>query len=560
MEIPLDQFKQIIDETILNRGLSYYKSGAVENFIKINNNEYEANVSGSEFYTVHLSIKNQIITTHQCDCPFESGLVCKHIVAVIFHLLKEDKQIDPEESKKSSSKNTKPVNQQVQDILNVISHQELKDFVLENAVSDKKFRNHVLVSFNHLNKDQSKEFYQKQIHSIINAATGRDGWVGWTEMKYLNKALQPFLDNAQKYLDKKHYDIVFYIAAAMLEEMTALLQYADDSNGDVGSFVDDSMSLLYKLTEKTIQHQLKKEIFQYSISAFKRGLFKGWDWHLGIIVMTINLIENEKEADVIYDCLQSTTDGYEKELAQLHQLKLIRKFKSKKEVEKFIKTNLSNPSIKAKEIEIAFENKDFEYVIELARMGIKDDQKDKPGLVKNWYNWLLKVAQQQYDEAKIIEYARFLFLDNFKPEQDYYQILKQTVDKEKWQAFLEEIIEEITPKNRWTYSGLIREIYINEQWWDRLFLMLKQNCSLENISENEKLLAPKYTNELLEMYVERLTIYVEKFIGRNHYQTACVYIKRMKKLGGEKQANQLIADFRKKYPQRKALMDELNKV
>jgi len=125
---------------------------------------------------------------------------------------------------------------------------------------------------------------------------------------------------------------------------------------------------------------------------------------------------------------------------------------------------------------------------------------------------------------------------------------------------LEEIIKEITPKKRWTYSELIRKIYIKEKWWDRLFIMLKQNLSMENIEQNEKYLSKDYSVELIELYSERITNYVEKYIGRNHYQTACKYLRRMKKLGGNTQVNKLIEFFRKEYPQRKALMDELNQV
>ena len=181
-------------------------------------------------------------------------------------------------------------------------------------------------------------------------------------------------------------------------------------------------------------------------------------------------------------------------------------------------------------------------------------------MVKVWYNWLLKVAQAEKDTAKIIEYARFLFIDNFHPEQDYYQILKDNIDDEDWHPFLEDIIKEITPKQRWTYTELIRKIYIKEQWWDRLFLMLKQNLSLENIQHNEEYLAKDYSSELVELYSERITNYVEAYMGRKHYQTACRYLRRMKKLGGNDRVNELIELFRKQYPQRKALMDELTRV
>jgi len=83
---------------------------------------------------------------------------------------------------------------------------------------------------------------------------------------------------------------------------------------------------------------------------------------------------------------------------------------------------------------------------------------------------------------------------------------------------------------------------------------------LENIQQNEQYLSKGYSPELIELYSERITNYVEKYIGRNHYKTACRYLRRMKKLGGNEKVNELIEMFRKQYPQRRALMDELNQV
>jgi hypothetical protein len=50
-----------------------------------------------------------------------------------------------------------------------------------------------------------------------------------------------------------------------------------------------------------------------------------------------------------------------------------------------------------------------------------------------------------------------------------------------------------------------------------------------NIQEIEQYLAKDYATELIALYRERITNYVEKFVGRNNYQTACMYLSRMKK-------------------------------
>ncbi len=181
-------------------------------------------------------------------------------------------------------------------------------------------------------------------------------------------------------------------------------------------------------------------------------------------------------------------------------------------------------------------------------------------MVEDGYNWLLKVAQIENNKIDIIDYARYLLINFSYPEKDYYQILKKEVEPDKWNDFLEEIIEEVTPKEGWTYNILVRDIFINEKWWDRLFLLLKQNVSLQNIENNEEYLANDYSQELIKLYSERLVRYVDKYVGRNYYQTTCRYLRRMRKLGGVEEVDRLIESFRNKYKQRKALMDELMKL
>ncbi len=560
MNIPLNEFEQIIDEIILKRGLSYFKNGYVTELSEISNGEYEASVLGTEEYTVNLKVKNNIIVEHNCDCPYDMGPICKHIVASIFYLKQDELNLNQQNIPLVKKKKRKTASHQLKEVLDKVSLQDLKEFIKEQSKMDRQFRNLFLSNFAHLNESQSKEFYQNQIKSVINSATDRHGFIGWHEMKYLEQGIDPIITIAEKQLESRNYLNVIYICTALMEEMTEAIQFSDDSNGSIGGIIDSSYEMLYDIASKNISDDIKTELFNYCITAFEKRLFDGWDWHIGILNIAYEITDNENEADIIIKCLDTVNGEYERERAQLFKLDIISKYKDKKEVQKFIDRHITNSSIRNAEIEKFIKNKDFEKAIKLCKDGIEYDKKDKPGLVKNWYNWLLKIAQSQNNKSKIIEYSRFLFIDNFHPEQDYYQLLKQEIEPNKWKDFLEEIIKEITPKGGWKYDGLVRKIYINEKWWDRLFFLLKENTSLENIENNEKYLSKDYSQELIQLYSDRLVKYVERFMGRNHYQTACRYLRRMKKLGGNEKVNELIEYFIKTYSKRKALLDELSRV
>lgn len=76
---------------VYNRGLKYYKSGRIKNVdIDMEQGYAEAVVSGSEdyFVNVEFSPEGNLIST-DCDCPahHEYDGICKHIAAVLMHLM-----------------------------------------------------------------------------------------------------------------------------------------------------------------------------------------------------------------------------------------------------------------------------------------------------------------------------------------------------------------------------------------------------------------------------------------------------------------------------------------
>jgi len=72
------------------RGINYYEEKRVKNIKKINENEYEAIVSGTEDYRVHLDLEHPKRST--CTCPHAEGtrIVCKHKVALYFTLFPDE--------------------------------------------------------------------------------------------------------------------------------------------------------------------------------------------------------------------------------------------------------------------------------------------------------------------------------------------------------------------------------------------------------------------------------------------------------------------------------------
>ncbi|MBK9291931.1 MAG: SWIM zinc finger family protein [Bacteroidetes bacterium] len=566
MKIPLNQFEQYIDETILKRGLQYFKNGQVNEPEEISPGEYVAIVEGTQDYTVQLILKNGIITEHDCDCPYDMGPVCKHIAAVIFYLQQDELELNKKTKrtkKKQSVKPAKPkiVAQQVDELLEKASHDELKEFVREMASTDPHFRNLFLSYFVQHNSDESKELYVKQVKTILKSASDRYGFIDWSASRVVGIAVDNLLETAQKQIIKLNYKSAFFICTAVMEQMTEALQYSDDSNGDIGGSIDTAYQMLYTIAQEKLSEEIRKLIIEYCFSSFDKEIYSGWDWHIGILRIAALLLKTEDETERIFALIEKVqSSDYAKEEAQTIKYDILLKTKGENAAEKYLEQNITNPNLRREAIQKSLQKKNYDKAISLAKDGINHDSKDKPGLAKEWYDWLLKIAQAQNDSDKIIEYARLLFIDNFRHEQDYYQILKQHVQPEKWIGFVEDVIHDITTTKRWIDTNLIAKIFINEQWWDRLFELVRKTPDLNTIEYYEKYLAKDYANELVEIYAKGVQKYLEDNMGRNHYQNACRYIRKIIKLGARDKANSVISYLRTEYPKRKALMEELDKV
>jgi uncharacterized Zn finger protein len=566
MQIPLSQFEQFIDETILKRGLSYYINGHVHEPEEISPGQYESIVEGTEDYTVRLTIKNGIVAEHVCDCPYDLGPVCKHVTAVIFYLQKDVLGQNNKTKKQKTNQSEKPAKrktaaQQVDELLEKATHDELKQFVREKVNTNASFRNLFLSSFAQYNSDESKELYVQQVKSILNTASDRHGFIDRSATRIVGNAIDTLLESAQKQIDKHNYKSAVFICTAVMEQMAEALKYSDDGNGNIGGRVDVAYEMLFDMAHEHLSEEIRILIIEYCFTSVDKQIYARREWHLDVLRLAALLLKTDEETERIFNQIdRAQRSEYEREEAQSIKYDILLNTKGELVAEKYLEQNITNYKLRQVAIQIAFTQKDFDKAVSLAKDGVNSDIGKKPGLARQWYNWLLKIAQAQNDSERIIEYARRLFIVNFMNEQDYYMILKQNVKPDKWPEFVEALIHDITTLQKWPDIDLIASIFIKEKWWDRLLELVKRTPQLNTIEGYEKYFSKQYAHEIVELYASGILKYMKYSMGRNHYQNACRYIRKIIKLGARERANEIISFLRTEYPKRKALMEELDKV
>ena len=447
MEIPLRHFEEYIDEPILKRGLSYFKKGFVHEPAEIRPGDYEAVVEGSEEYTVKLSIRNGVITEHSCDCPYDMGAVCKHVAAVIFYLEQEKlgltqstKKGSSKKAKASSSKPSKrkTIAQQVDNLLDKVTHDELTLFVREHAAKNAQFRDLLLASFAQYNPDESKALYAKQVKALIKIARGKYGLIDSSGSKYISKEISPMLSLAERYLSQGNHKSAFFICTAIMDELISALLCADDREGILGNTIYAAYNTLSAIASEEPSEDIRKLIIKYCFTSFDKRTFAGWDWHIGLLQLAACILDTEGEVEEIFKRINSIPESDEYEIKEVQKIKycILLEKKGTEVAQKYLEQNLDNPSFRAQAIQDALDQKDYEKATALANEGI-DQSSGYPGLIIDWYDWLLKIAESQNDTERIILYARDLLLESLNPKRDYYQILKEIVPPEEWTGFVE---------------------------------------------------------------------------------------------------------------------------
>ena len=134
-DINLNNFEQIIDTRILERGFEYYENDLILSVEQIDNGHWEAIVKGSEDYEVMVRVTElgNIIESN-CSCPYDMSAHCKHEVA-IFNFLKYS-----DEAKKMSSDKM----QRIRNILDTFTQEDLKENLLFILKNNRTVRNEFL--------------------------------------------------------------------------------------------------------------------------------------------------------------------------------------------------------------------------------------------------------------------------------------------------------------------------------------------------------------------------------------------------------------------------------
>jgi uncharacterized Zn finger protein len=267
----LENFEKSIDAQIAERGYNFWLSQAIADLVKIDEDNWQANVWGSVTYEVNIEIINNKITSWRCTCPYDWGAICKHTVAALYAV--RNRLIDGSVSAPKTRK------QEIIDIIDENSKEDIAEFIQDYAIKNKEFFLVFLAKFGKsLQNDKLKYYYSQFIKENARIYNRDDDFIDREESLKFIRPIEKLLQKAEVYSKEKEYALAVPICIAVIEELAELLTDTDDSAGRVGDTIKAAFDLFGNIAFLTDELGLRKKIAEYCAYEMSEPKYINWGY------------------------------------------------------------------------------------------------------------------------------------------------------------------------------------------------------------------------------------------------------------------------------------------
>lgn len=561
-------WKKLFAIHILERGYDYYCDDAVEN-MEISDDIIRADVIGTEDYEVEISLSNGEVTEMYCSCPYASdGRNCKHMAAVLYEwsenymdeeeetertdLLKSEFTINSYEKKRTA----------VKELVVSAKEEDVRSFLMSVLTEDEKL---LLRFHNMVNKQVTLEDvnnYIRQIDVIADRYLGRNYFISYYEAKGFISELQEIIDeDICSMIDNGNYlsafEIINYIFV-LIGDVDM-----DDSDGGTGMLADRIYQLWVELLSK-VSPEDKDKMFNWFTAHLDGSVIDYLEEYIEQIIM--EEFEEKEFAQAKLEFVESMIERSEKKesdwsrsyavgkwaIRYLEMLKV--KKASKEQIEEICKRYWNNSSVRRYYIEMYMKKKDYNRVLQVLDESILLD-KEYRGLISEYSEKKKEIYRLLGNKNAYLEQLWKLVLEHEPGDLELYRELKKQYSTEEWLVKREEVFKKLP-----AYANVER-LYKEEKLYDRLLGYVLSSPGLYALQEYESVLKKEYPKQILDKYKDEVNKMAVHTSDRKHYSYLVSLLRKMQDIkGGIKLVEIIVGEWKVKYRNRPAMMDELRKL
>lgn len=574
-------WQKLFASHILERGYDYYCDGAVEN-IEIGRDDLRADVVGTEDYEVEISLNDGKVTDMYCSCPYAAGgNNCKHMAAVLYEwtadIMDEDEPEDTDNEDMDDDADAesmdlfepavtvcdyKKKSAAVEKLVTSAERDIVQAFLVSVLAEDKK----LLLRFrNMVNKCATKEDvedYFEQIDEIADRYLGRDHFINYYQAYDFMLELEEIIDkDVRRMIDNGSHISAFHV----MNHIFVLLGNVDmdDSGGETSMLAEQIYQLWLELLTK-VNAQDKRKMFIWFTTHMDGSVIDYLEEYIEQIIME-EFKEPEYEQDKLsfmeemIEKAEKKDFGWSRDYAvgkwTVTYLKTLEeKNAPEDQLEEICKKYWNNSGVRRYYIDRYFEKKEYDRVLQVLDESIELDKAYR-GQVLEYNQKKKEIYRLQGNKSAYIEQLWKLVLEQSAGDLDIYKELKAQYSEKEWLIKREELFKKL-PAN-----AHIDRLYKEEKLYDRLLAYVLKSSGLYAVQSYENVLKKEYPKQILSKYQDEVNKMASCTGNRKHYADLVALLRRMKQIkGGSEIVETIVEEWKIKYRNRPAMMDELSKL
>ena len=574
-------WQKLFASHILERGYDYYCDGAVEN-IEIGRDDIRADVVGTEDYEVEISLNDGKVTDMYCSCPYAAGgNNCKHMAAVLYEwtadIMDEDEPEDTDNEDMDNDADAesmdlfepavtvcdyKKKSAAVEKLVTSAERDIVQAFLVSVLAEDKK----LLLRFrNMVNKCATKEDvedYFEQIDEIADRYLGRDHFINYYQAYDFMLELEEIIDkDVRRMIDNGSHISAFHV----MNHIFVLLGNVDmdDSGGETSMLAEQIYQLWLELLTK-VNAQDKRKMFIWFTTHMDGSVIDYLEEYIEQIIME-EFKEPEYEQDKLsfmeemIEKAEKKDSGWSRDYAvgkwTVTYLKTLEeKNAPEDQLEEICKKYWNNSGVRRYYIDRYFEKKEYDRVLQVLDESIELDKAYR-GQVLEYIQKKKEIYRLQGNKSAYIEQLWKLVLEQSAGDLDIYKELKAQYSEKEWLIKREELFKKLPP------NAHIDRLYKEEKLYDRLLAYVLKSSGLYAVQSYENVLKKEYPKQILSKYQGEVNKMASCTGNRKHYADLVSLLRRMKRIkGGSEIVETIVEEWKIKYRNRPAMMDELSKL
>ncbi|RSL30243.1 hypothetical protein D7Z54_26930 [Salibacterium salarium] len=549
----LFDIEDVIDEDTFSRGMMYIVEELVTKIQEPNRNHFVIEVEGVEDYTVDVVLDDeQNIVKTFCDCQIPGRSYCEHTAAALIALGEHKKDEDPEMEAAAHP--------DFETALASLSREKLAKLMRGAATKYPEVKQQVLAAFDAPADPVASA--RKLVKDYIESYE-RDGFIAFHDVSAALEGAHMVLEQVEEKAADGEAEQAMRLCLAVLAEVVDMLAYADDSGGEPGLVIHQSLVLIHQAAAvgvTKLSETRKERVFDILLAEAAEPRYDDMmEWRTSLLQACIYVSDMVERRNRLETKIKQLLESYPEDswravvyepLMKRIQLEIIETYDSEAAVNAYLSENMAYPEFREKAVDRLLDKKEYEEVLEICEKGLQTDK--RPNLRRKWNEYKLHV----YEQTNNVEKQKALLLELLQDGEDrHYERLKRLYAPEEWQEVMQKILDDFDQ------NGRPMPAYLTVLTEERLAGRILDYCRQQprRILKLYPYVAEDYPEAVQDLFAGVIREAAEHSWDLKKYRSVCKHIQELAKACGQSAADELRDELIDVYQRRPAFVDELEK-